>query len=54
MLVKNGRFYADWEDTEGVRHRKSFPTKRGALKYQTQQRALIARKKARASARSAK
>jgi hypothetical protein len=50
MLKKYGRYYADWDDAQGQRHRKSFPTRKAALKFQTKQRHLTATKKARASA----
>jgi len=54
MLKKYGRYYADWEDAHGARHRKSFATKKSALKFQTRMRHEEAAKKAPASARSAK
>jgi len=47
MLTKYGRYYADWEDEHGKRHRKSFPNKPAALRFQTRQRNLVASKKAR-------
>jgi hypothetical protein len=30
MLVKNGKFYADWRDSKGRRHRKSCNTRKEA------------------------
>lgn len=54
MLKKYGRWFADWYDSTGKRHRKSFPTKNKALRFQTEQRNTAARKKARPSARSRK
>ena len=50
MLKKYGKFYADWRDHRGHRRMKAFPTKVGALRYQTKMRDLTERKKARASA----
>jgi hypothetical protein len=47
MLKKNGSFFADWQDPQGHRRRKAFPTKRAALNHQKTQRALSAAKKAR-------
>jgi hypothetical protein len=32
-----GSFYADWRDENGIRHRKTFPTKKEAVKFQQQQ-----------------
>jgi hypothetical protein len=49
MRNKYGSFYADWRDQHGQRHMKAFPTKKAALRYQAQQRALAQAKKARAS-----
>ena len=49
MMRKFGRYYADWETPEGKRKRKSFPTKKAALAFQTKQRNLTATKKAQAS-----
>ena len=47
MLKKYGKFYADWHDEHGKRHRKAFPTRKAALHFQTKQRNLVAAKKAR-------
>jgi hypothetical protein len=30
MLKKHGKYYADWRDQKGVRHRKAFSTKKAA------------------------
>lgn len=51
MLRKYGKFYADWDDERGRRHRKAFPTKAAALRYQSKQRQAVQSKKARPSAR---
>jgi hypothetical protein len=52
MLKKYGRWYADWIDEHGNRKRKSFATRKAALKYQTSQRNAVAAKKAQAPALS--
>jgi hypothetical protein len=36
MLKKHGKFYADWRDKAGLRHRKAFDTKTAAVTYQTE------------------
>lgn len=33
MLSKYGKFYADWEDAEGRRHRKAFATAKEARNH---------------------
>ena len=40
MFEKCGKFYADWRDRKGVRHRKSFTSKRAALKFEQEQKEL--------------
>ncbi len=34
MQKKYGKFYADWRDPLGARHRKTFTTKKAALAHQ--------------------
>lgn len=46
MLKKYGKFYADWDDEHGKRHRKALPSRRAALKFQTKMRNAVAAKKA--------
>ncbi|MGH9775297.1 MAG: hypothetical protein ACRD50_10165 [Candidatus Acidiferrales bacterium] len=53
MMKKYGKFYADWTDDKGRRHRKALPTKRAALDYQRRRRLETAAKKAGSRARSA-
>jgi hypothetical protein len=53
MQRKYGKWYADWDDANGKRHRKAFDTKKQALRYQTRMRSDVTAKKARASAQSA-
>jgi len=38
MLKKHGSFFADWRDTNGVRHRRAFPTAQEAREFQTAMR----------------
>jgi len=38
MFEKQGKFYADWRDKKGVRHRKSFQTERAALRFEADQK----------------
>ena len=38
MFEKAGKFYADWRDKTGARKRKSFTSKRAALKHEEEQR----------------
>jgi hypothetical protein len=40
MFEKQGKFYADWRDTDGNRLRKSFTSKRAALLYESEQKEL--------------
>jgi len=54
MQKKYGKFYADWRDAQGQRHRKAFPTKKQAQHFSSRMRLTEARKKARASAQSAR
>jgi hypothetical protein len=54
MLKKYGRYYADWQDHLGKRHRQSFPTKKKALAFQARQRSTSLAKKAPASEPSRK
>ncbi|MBI1750165.1 MAG: hypothetical protein HY234_15650 [Acidobacteria bacterium] len=49
MLKKHGKYFADWRDERGRRHRKSFATAHEAKKYQTKQQSTAAAKKAPAS-----
>jgi hypothetical protein len=51
MQKKYGKYYADWLDATGHRRRKSFPTKKRALRHQAKMRAESTAKKAPASAR---
>ena len=37
MLQKYGKWFADWRDAEGRRHRKAFPTRRAAERHQATQ-----------------
>ncbi len=41
MFQKGQKFFADWRDQEGRRKRKSFPSARVALKYETEQKATV-------------
>lgn len=45
MQKKSGKFYADWRDHAGVRHRKAFPTKKEAAAYQSTMREAKAARK---------
>ena len=45
MFEKNGKFWADWRDKKGKRHRQSFNTERAALKFEAEQKALAHPKK---------
>jgi len=38
MFEKNGKYYADWRDKRGKRHRKSFKSPRAALQFEQEQR----------------
>jgi|GEM_PF-2381613 hypothetical protein len=40
MYEKSGKFYSDWRDRKGCRHRKSFTSARAALKHEAEQREL--------------
>jgi hypothetical protein len=51
---KCGKFFADWRDEKGVRHRKAFETAAQASKYARRMRNQAATKKAPASAHSAR
>ncbi len=42
MLTKHGKFYADWRDTQGKRHRAAFPTRREAEEHQNRMRGATA------------
>ena len=53
MILKSGKFLADWRDENGRRHRKAFLSKSQALRFQHKQAHDAASKKARASAHSA-
>jgi len=48
MQKKYDKFYADWRDEHGRRHRKAFPTKARALKHQRSMQHQTTAKKARA------
>lgn len=52
MQKKSGKWFADWRDATGVRHRKAFATRKAALKHQTRQANAAHEKKAHASAPS--
>lgn len=39
MLKKSGKYYADWRDTNGRRHRAAFPTEAEALAHQARMKA---------------
>lgn len=45
MLSKHGKFYADWYDSQGRRHRAAFPTRREAEQHQARMRGAIANPK---------
>jgi hypothetical protein len=51
MIQKYGKYYADWEDHNGKRHRKAFSKARDAKAYTKEMRRKAHAKKARASAR---
>jgi hypothetical protein len=51
MIKKHGKYYADWEDQHGNRHRKAFEKAREAKAYTKEMRRQVAAKKARASGR---
>ena len=40
MYEKSGKFYADWRTSDGVRHRKTFTTSKGALRHEVEQKRL--------------
>jgi hypothetical protein len=46
MLRKNGRWYADWRDENGKRHRKSFATRQAAKAHAKAMRKAVQQKKA--------
>jgi hypothetical protein len=48
MRVKYGKWYADWNDEQGRRRMKAFPTKKAAERHQMKMRREVARKKAQA------
>jgi hypothetical protein len=37
MYIKGNKFYADWRDADGRRHRKAFPTELGARRHEAKQ-----------------
>jgi hypothetical protein len=45
MFEKDGKFYADWRDKRGARKRKSFTSKRAALRHEEEQKELAHPKK---------
>jgi hypothetical protein len=45
MFEKDGKFYADWRDKRGNRKRKSFTSKRAALRHEEEQKELAHPKK---------
>lgn len=46
MMKKHGKYFADWRDERGRRHRKAFPTAKRAHTYQHAQQLAASRKKA--------
>lgn len=46
MQHKSNKWYADWRDEHGRRHRKAFATRRAALQHQTKMQRQAAAKKA--------
>jgi len=36
MFEKAGKFYADWRDRAGIRHRKSFASARAAIRFEAE------------------
>jgi hypothetical protein len=51
VIKKHGKYYADWEDQKGKRHRKAFERARDAKAHTKEMRRQVASKKVRASAR---
>ncbi len=49
-----GSFYADWRDEHRRRHRKTFPTKKAAVRYQRRMQLAARSKKPQASRASAR
>jgi hypothetical protein len=45
MYEERGKYYADWRDAKGVRHRKSFESESLALAYEEAQKAMRRGKK---------
>lgn len=41
MFEKAGKYYADWRDRKGTRHRKSFNSARAALRFEAEQKELV-------------
>lgn len=54
VLKKSGKWYADWRDATGKRHRKGFRSKDSAIRYQNAQSRDAQSKKAPASVRLAR
>lgn len=52
MLKKYGKFYAEWRDAAGRKHRRACPTKKAAQALQLTERKKRDRGKAQASAHS--
>jgi hypothetical protein len=40
MMKKGGKYYADWRDSQGIRHRAAFPTEAEAVAHQKIMRAI--------------
>lgn len=51
MYQKGYKFYADWRDVEGTRHRKSFSTAKAAQAYEASMRTANPKTKARGQLR---
>jgi hypothetical protein len=54
MKTKYGKWYADWRDAQGIRHAKTFTTKKAAAIYQAKQQKAAQQGKVQRSQRSAK
>jgi len=44
MFIKGSKFYADWRTPDGVRHRRSFDTRLGAIRFENRQKRQNPRK----------
>ena len=38
MFIKGSKYYADWRTPDGIRHRRSFDTKLGAVRHENKQK----------------